>query len=271
MLFETMHQFGGVARTSQLLARGASRHQITRAVERGQLLRIKHGWVSTPEAPPDLVFAAQHGLMLSCVSQAKRLELWVREHTHPHFAVPRPGAERRPHLATLHYRRPIVPRKPYSLADDVVNTLSLISHCLPHEDAVAVWDSALRKSLVSLPVLQRLPLSRRSLAVLADASMYADSGLESYVRQRLAWLRIRMIAQAWLLGHRVDFLLGNKLVLQIDGGHHVGPQRTADIAHDAALRLHGYTVIRVGYEQVMNNWHEVQELIMLAVAQGLHR
>jgi hypothetical protein len=33
----------------------------------------------------------------------------------------------------------------------------------------------------------------------------------------------------------------------------------------------GYHVIRVGYGQVIDRWHEVQELIMRAVAQGLHR
>lgn len=73
-----------------------------------------------------------------------------------------------------------------------------------------------------------------------------------------------------LHGHRVDFLIGDRLVLQIDGGHHVGAQREADIAHDAVLRLHGYTVIRVGYAQVTERWPEVQDRILRAIAQGLH-
>ena len=60
-------------------------------------------------------------------------------------------------------------------------------------------------------------------------------------------------------------------MLQIDGGHHVGQQRTSDIAHDAQLMLLGYHVIRVGYEQVVNDWPAVQDVIMRAVAQGLHR
>ena len=33
----------------------------------------------------------------------------------------------------------------------------------------------------------------------------------------------------------------------------------------------GYQVIRVGYRQVMNRWHAVQDIIMRSVAQGLHR
>ena len=59
-------------------------------------------------------------------------------------------------------------------------------------------------------------------------------------------------------------------MLQIDGGTHVGPQREKDIAHDGQLTLMGYHVIRVGCHQVVHRWHEVQDLIMRAVAQRLH-
>ncbi len=76
--------------------------------------------------------------------------------------------------------------------------------------------------------------------------------------------------QAWVAGHRVDFLIGERLVLQIDGGHHVGRQRRSDIAHDARLMLLGYHVIRVDYVQVVDRWHEVSGLVQRAVAQGLH-
>jgi hypothetical protein len=32
-----------------------------------------------------------------------------------------------------------------------------------------------------------------------------------------------------------------------------------------------YQVVRVGYFQVVERWHEVQDVIMRAVAQGLHQ
>lgn len=72
-------------------------------------------------------------------------------------------------------------------------------------------------------------------------------------------------------GHRVDFLIGDRLVFQIDGAHHVGAQHEADIAHDARLMLLGYHVIRIGYAQLIDHWPSVQDLIMRAIAQGLHR
>ncbi|MGN8551212.1 UNVERIFIED_CONTAM: hypothetical protein OHV15_01330 [Microbacterium sp. SLM126] len=37
------------------------------------------------------------------------------------------------------------------------------------------------------------------------------------------------------------------------------------------LTLRGYHVIRVTYGQVIEGWPDVQEQIMRAVAQGLHR
>ena len=84
------------------------------------------------------------------------------------------------------------------------------------------------------------------------------------------FLGVRIVPQAWISGHRVDFLIGERLVLQIDGATHTGAQRTADIRHDAELMLMGYHVIRVGYAQVVHDWPAVQQLIMHAVAQGLH-
>ncbi|HBR89733.1 MAG TPA: DNA/RNA helicase, partial [Microbacterium sp.] len=102
------------------------------------------------------------------------------------------------------------------------------------------------------------------------ADQFADSGLETFVVPRLRWLGLPLRCQIWLHGHRVDLLIGERIALQIDGGHHVGAQRAADIAHDADLMLRGYHVIRVTYVQVTEQWPEVQERIMLAVAQGLH-
>ncbi|WP_239453141.1 MULTISPECIES: DUF559 domain-containing protein [Microbacterium] len=84
-------------------------------------------------------------------------------------------------------------------------------------------------------------------------------------------MRLPIRQQIWIARHRVDFLIGDRLVLQVDGGTHVGPQREEDIRHDAELTLLGYHVIRVGNGQITQRWHEVQDLIMRAVAQGLHR
>ncbi len=259
-----------ILRTTTLLDNGWSKYRIAQAIKGGELTRPRKGWVARANTNPALLFAAHHGVLLACVTQAELLGLWAQPEHKKHLAVRKPGAEIRPPDTVLHWRKPLVPRHPDALADPIENVLDHVAHCQPFEIAVAIWDSALNKRLVEHAVLTRLPLIGISRKGCAAANRFADSGLESYVRLRLDWLRVKIIAQAWVLGHRVDFLLGSRLILQIDGGHHVGAQRTSDIRHDAELMLNGYTVIRVGYAQVMGQWPEVQALIMRAIAQGAH-
>ncbi|WP_292858718.1 endonuclease domain-containing protein [Microbacterium sp.] len=163
-----------------------------------------------------------------------------------------------------------MPRHPDALIDPIENVLGVVADCLEHEQALAIWESALDRRLITLPELRRLPYRGRARNLCDSASPFHGSGLESFVPPRLVWLRLPIVPQVWIVGHRVDFLIGDRLVLQIDGGTHVGAQRDSDIRHDAQLLLLGYHVIRVGYDQVVNRWHEVQDLVMRAVAQGLH-
>lgn len=171
----------------------------------------------------------------------------------------------------MHWCSPAVPRPPGALEDGILNTLLIVAICQPHEAALAIWESALNGGLVQKEELARLPLKPAARRLLECAAPYSDSGLESFIVPRLAWMRLPIRPQIWIRGHRVDFLIGDRLALQIDGGHHVGRQRAEDVAHDAALMLLGYHVIRVTYPQVVDRWHEVQDLVMRAVAQGLHR
>lgn len=272
-LFDELLARGGVARTSAIVAAGVSAYAIDMAVERGTLVRPRRGWLATRDADPYLISAARAGVVLTCVTQAKRLGLWVLTGDDPHVGAP-PNASRlrlQNRNATVHWGRPVHPRPPGVLEDGILNTLLLVERCQPHEAALAVWESALNQRLVERSELARLPLRASARRLLEEATPFADSGLETMFRTRLRWLRHPIRSQIWIRGHRVDFLIGDRLVVQIDGGHHVGAQRAADVAHDAALMLLGFHVIRVTYAQVVERWPEVQDLIMRALAQGLHR
>jgi len=268
-LEDAMRRAGGVARATTLQSAGYSRHHLRTAIDRGHVVRVRRNWLALPGADHELVEAATAGVVLSCITQARRLGLWVLAHPHLHVAAD-------PHAAvpeirgTVHWVRPTLPRNPDDLVDPIENVLAVVAACQPFEAALAVWESALRKQLVDLDVLARLQLRGQARELLVAANPFADSGLESIVLPRLRWLGIRIIPQAWIEGHRVDFLLGDRLVLQIDGGHHVGEQRNEDNAHDAALMLRGYRVIRVGYRQVVDDWPSVQDMIVRAVGQGMH-
>lgn len=243
---------------------------MARAVATGRLVRVRKGWLATPDADPALVAAARSGVVLTCVTQASRLGLWVLHDGVPHVAAPAHSGAVRVARAHVHWAEPPVPRHPDALEDPIENVLILAAGCQPHERALAIWESAFNRALVGVESLRRLPLGPAARRLLEEARPWADSGLESFVPPRLKWMRLPVRSQIWIGGHHVDFLIGDRLVLQIDGGTHVGVQREKDIAHDARLALMGYHVIRVGYGQVVHRWHEVQDTIMRAVAQGLH-
>src|SRR5699024_3813832 len=117
------------------------------------------------------------------------------------------------------------------------------------EQALAIWESALAKSLITTDTMRTLPLTPAGRRMLDDARPFADAGTESIICARLKWVKLPMQRQATILGHRVDLLIGRRLVIQVDGGHHVDLQRASDNAHDARLQLAGYHVIRVTYWQ----------------------
>lgn len=261
---------GGVVRSASLIAAGIPKAAIAETVRSGRLERIRRVWVTHPSVDPDLKAAARHGVVLTCITQARRLGLWVLDHDRPHVGAPPHAGNVAVPAATVHWHKPVVPRHPDALVDPIENVLVLVALCQPYEAALAVWESALRQRLVEPEALARMRLPAAARELLEQASPWSDSGLETFVVPRLRWLRLPLRRQIWIAGHRVDLLIGDRLVLQIDGGHHVGAQREEDIAHDAALRLLGYHVIRVGYAQVIDRWHDVQDLIMRAVAQRLH-
>jgi very-short-patch-repair endonuclease len=262
---------GGVVRTTDLRRAGASEYRVREHVASGQLMRPRGGWVALPYADPALIAAARAGVILTCVTLAARLGLWVlRDGAEHHVAAAKHSGSVTARGAHVHWAAPIVPRLPGSLTDAAENMLALIASCQPYERALATWESAIKAGMVDLPQLRRLPFTGAARDILRVATPFSDSGLETFVLVRLRWLHLVIVPQAWIAGHKVDFLIGDRLVLQIDGAHHVGEQRAQDIAHDALLTTLGYHVIRVGYIQVIDRWHEVQRLVMHAVAQGLH-
>lgn len=269
-IIEALMQFDGVARIEALKRLGVTTHQLRKARGRGLIFSVRRGWVALRDADPMLVAAARRGVVLSCITLAARRGLWVLDASEPHVAAPPHAGHASVTKGVIHWSRPLFPRHPDSCEDSLENALVLAARCQPHESALALWESALRQSLVDPVVLSRAPLPPHARKMLGQATPFADAGTESIFRTRLRWLRVPITPQVWLLGHRVDFLIGERLVVQIDGGHHVDAQRSSDIAHDALLTLHGYHVIRISYTQLMNRWQDVHALIVAAIGQRLH-
>lgn len=268
-LFDELHRAGGIMPAPELRERGYGERALRSAVAEGRLLRPRRGWLALPDADPELLLAARYGVLLTCVTAARRLGLWTREREdRPHVGVRHGATHVEAPGCRRHWRRPVIPRPPHALVDSTVNALAHTAECLPRAEAVAVWESALERRLVSAPALHRLPLGTAARAVLDECELWVGSGLETYVRRRLRALGLKVQTQSWILGRRVDLLVEDWLVIEIDGGTHVGSKREEDVRADAWFAAHGYFVIRVGYHDVMERWPDAQERIMLALAQG---
>ena len=265
-----LQQLGGATRVTELCDAGYSIHLLRKMTHTGTLVRPRKGWVALAEADPMVLLAAKHNVILSCITQARRMGLWVLEVDQHHVSVRHPHSQAPALPAHAHWSTPLVPRSPACLEDPLENVLALVAYCQPRESALAIWESALNKGLISFASLQKLPLGEKAMSLLLTCTPFSDSGLESIFKSRLGWLRVPVQAQVWLLHRRVDFLIGERLVVQIDGKHHQGLQREADMRHDAQLLQEGYHVIRVNYAQVIHRWHEVQDPILGAIARGLH-
>ncbi|MEL5991113.1 type IV toxin-antitoxin system AbiEi family antitoxin domain-containing protein [Microbacterium phosphatis] len=263
---------GGIARGEALARRGVTRAGLRAAVHEGRIHRIRRGWYSLPEADPELRAAARVGGLVSCVSLTRRRGLWDPPASGHHLAMePHARMMSEPTGAVhVHWAAPVLPRDPDRVEDRIENALVLVAACQPYEHGLAIWESAMSRGLLDREVLGGLALPPAARRLLRDAEPFADAGTETYVMTRLRWMRLPLRRQVWLAGHPVDLLIGERLVIQIDGGTHVDHQRLLDNAHDARLRLQGYTVIRVGYRQIFDDWPAVQHLIATAVGQGLH-
>ena len=268
-----LNQHGGIAHSQQALRAGFTRYAIRQNVAGGVCARIRRDWLTLPTAPMDLRAAAARGGRVACLSVARRLELWHLPDGMNHVSMPRNRAVPASNTLRVHWSAGPVPVARFALVEPIENALVHIAECQPFENALVVWDSALNKSMVTQQSLARLPLRGTAARAVRDvASGLSDSGLETLPVARLALTGIRVGQQVMLEGHKVDGLIGERLVLQSDGFsfHSSAEQRRADIAHDRRLALLGYTVLRYDYRQILFDWPRIENEILGAMAQGLH-
>lgn len=265
---------GGIIRTGELRSQGCTPAQLARAIERGELQRLRIGWLGLPGLSPDVVAAHRAGGRPACATVASAHGLWMLSDPGLHVEVPRHTG-----LAAVRDRQPgttvhwagtsqLEPRGGQLLEE----ALALMASCLPALEALCSVDSALNRELVTLPQLRRLP-GERWHRVLDQADERAESGTETIFRIRARAAGYRLRTQVPVPGGRIDFLLGERLVVETDGSEfHSGHEAfLRDRERDAWLAALGYYVVRLTYAQVVHRWHEVDSLLRILHARGEHR
>jgi len=267
----------GIAHRDAILGAGFGLRLLRGFVRDGEAATIRRAWVHLPDAPDDLIAAARAGGRVTCTTLARRRKWWMPEgvgpevHLHlvPGSGSPRLGAD---WSGVTHWTKPLAPAG-RSLEGSVEDALAHIALCQPREAALVLWESAVRIEKVTPDSLRQVPWSSRAAKELAGSVRgLSDSGLETLVVEPLGRWGLRVRQQVKLAGRFVDLLVGERLVIQIDGWEHhkSSAQRARDVAHDAELRLRGYTVLRFTYAQVIHEWSKTEATIRRAVAARLH-
>lgn len=269
-----VRRHGRIAHSSDLIRAGATTYGIRTAIASGPLMRVRRDWIALPDCDPELLLAARSGARLTCLTAAQRLGLWVAGDAATHLSLPAHASRHNiPTDAVAHWAvGPVAVSGPW-LTEPLENVLVQVAECQPFESAVVVLDSALRLKKITAGHLERIATrSRRFRAARAAATAFSDSGIETIPRLRLARIGIALRQQVVIDEHPVDGIIGDRLILQIDGygPHSSAEQRRRDLRQDARLTLMGYTVLRFDYAQIVGNWAYVESTILAAMAQGLH-
>jgi very-short-patch-repair endonuclease len=174
----------------------------------------------------------------------------------------------------VHWRE--MPATGSRLLLDPLESLRDATGCVDAESLAVMADSALHTHPGLLTewraFCESVPSARRAPLLWADG--ICESGIET-----LTWLRIRSlpvdVRRQVRIGQigRVDFVVGERLVIEVDGEeYHTDPRQfESDRARDALLAARGYIVLRFSYRQVTQRWTEVAAAVEGMIRRGAHR
>lgn len=268
-LAEALARDGGVI-ASRAIGDGPA---CSRAIRRHGLTRIRRGWYAAAGADPDVVAAVRAGGALTCVSRLAALGAWRPPGDsllHVRFADAPAGAG-----GIVAHVRP-GDRMPVRRAvDDPATAMTCLARCCARPLAVAVADSVLRLRILEpaelAAALRVAGESGKRVARWVDPT--AESGIESLLRVILLRVRVGFRAQVVLRGvGRVDFLVGDRLVVEADGlAHHTGLAVQRDRDRDNACERLGFHRLRFTYWDIIERPELVEATIRAAIAKGEHR
>jgi very-short-patch-repair endonuclease len=274
---------GGIAATRELLSNGHSAGDILSAVETGDVIRVRKGWYANANLGSNVLRAWRVGGQLACISAARHHGLWVPDFADqlhvsvtPNAAQLRVPDDHRRRLAAVpdkvarvHWTRS---RSGDRTAVSVGVAVEQVFSCRSTETGFVVLESALHLKRLDADevstLLQRLPLAARSTA--SRANSMSESGTESLLKLLLLERGIPFRQQVVIPNvGRVDFLIGDRLVIEVDSKHyHSDPYQ--DRQRDAALSVEGIRVLRFMYSQIVYELPQVEAAIVSALARSDH-
>lgn len=255
----------------QLRAKGLRPADVRRALASGDLSRVRRGWYCTPSAAPDLVTAARVGGRLTCLAALRSHGAWVLGGFETHVRVADGVAVIHQPGVRIHWS---VERVGPGV-DSIEEALATAVGCVDFRALVAVADSLVNRRILTPIRLQAvLGITPRGRRVLAVHDPQAESSIETLLRLALRRHRVRVRSQVVIAGvGRVDFLVGDRLVIEADGydWHGGRGEFERDRERDRELVRRGYVVIRASYCQVTTNLDAVVYAALGVIRRREHR
>lgn len=278
---------GGVARIGAFLAAGLTRHQVAAIVRRGVLERPREAWYVDPALSWQAKHAIRVGGVLACVSAAAAYGLPVPPGSHGllHVHVPANSPRRRHNRdrtwyvapgedpeVQLHWSKPSVAVEAWRVG--LLDALVQLADCVLADWFVAALDAATHRPRTGedplLPpggldrMRELLPL--RMQAALALVDPLSESPIETLLRLGMIRRGIGPVILQFSPRPRmfVDFLVGNRLVVEADGEAFHDPAK--DAVRDALLTALGYRVLRFSYARIVDDLNAVLDEIEAALA-----
>ena len=270
----TIDALGFIATRRQLLDRGHTGGQLTAAVRRDQIRRVRRGWYASPLATHDQTEAVRIGGRLSHSSAARHYGLWSGSDRRLHVSVTRGASRlRQRNGAAVHWVAPgrVDVSSPSTWCVSLEDCLRGMVRCAPREDAIACLDSAIERYRMSPRRIRSIFTDEpaRSRLIARSSRPGSESGLESITRQRIEALGVQVQQQVTIAGvGRVDMVLEGWLVVELDGfEYHSDPAAfERDRARMAALVRLDRLGLQFTYRQVMHDWPTVEQTILHALA-----
>ena len=268
---------GGLIPTFRLRQSGLSPRRIAALCHAGQLTRVRHGWYVLPGTPNPVVEAVRVGGQLTCSTALALHGVWVHAAPCIHVAVNRHATQLRSASdprrrlkpldpdVVVHWRRASTATT--SMVSSVADAIDDYARCAPLEHRAVAVDSALHRGVLSPQHPAAVAL--RPLGVIG----ICESGTETvfWLRMRRHSLPVTRQVRIPSVG-RVDFLIGERLVIEVDGRefHDRESSFDHDRDRDAQLSILGYRVLRFSYRQVFDRWDTVEAAVLAAIGRGDH-
>ena len=273
---------GGMAQKQQLVSRGATDWDLTRAYQRGEVIRVRNGWYSTMPTESLPVRAVRVGGRLTGISALIEWGAWV-EQPHPlHVSVKENAARlrtqqnrrvrfdtERPAGVILHWDDSDITEPGTAVSVGLNDALYRVIVDERLEVAVACLDWAIHTRRLNyadfLVLIARLPQAYRHISGWID---YACESLpESLVRTRARLRGHRVTSQIRIVtNERIDLAVDDIAGIEVDGeATHVNTFEK-DRAKDVEATIAGFHALRPSARMVFNSFDRFYLALVTALA-----